>query len=60
MITWGLLFICRLYYGMPELQWIGPGCCQRKAGPVAVDSYNLIFTYRDSTLVRIKRARFAI
>jgi hypothetical protein len=50
---WVLLFLCRLYYGLPQLQVDRAKLMLAKPEPAA-DSYNLIFTYRDSRWVRIK------
>ncbi len=51
---WVLLFICRLYYGLPQLQVDRAKLLAARPEPVAVDSYNLIFAYRESRWVRIK------
>jgi hypothetical protein len=51
---WVLLFICRLYYGLPQLQVDRAKLMATKPDPAAMASYNLIFTYRDSQLLRLK------
>jgi len=52
--TWVLLFICRLYYGLPELQVDRAKLLAAKPDQAALDSYNLIFQYRDSRWIRLK------
>jgi len=51
---WVLLFICRLYYGLPALQVDRAKLMASKPDQAALNSYDLIFTYRDSRLIRLK------
>ena len=51
---WVLLFICRLYYGLPQLQVDRAKLMATKPDQAALNSYDLIFTYRDSRWIRIK------
>jgi hypothetical protein len=51
---WVLLFICRLFYGLPDLQVDRAKLMATKPDQAALDSYNLIFKYGDSRWIRIK------
>jgi hypothetical protein len=51
---WVLLFICRLFYGRPDLQVDRAKLMAAKPDQAALDSYDLIFTYRDSRWIRLK------
>jgi hypothetical protein len=51
---WNLLFMCRLYYGLPDLVVDRVRQMPAKPDQAKMDSYDLIFTYRDSRLVRVK------
>jgi hypothetical protein len=51
---WVMLFICRLYYGSPQLQVDRAKLMATKPDQAALDSYDLIFQYRDSRWIRIK------
>ena len=52
--TWVLLFICRLYYGLPEVRIDRVKTMPEKPDQATIDTYDLIFTYRDSRWVRLK------
>jgi hypothetical protein len=51
---WVLLFLCRLYYGLPELQVDRAKLMASKPDQAALASYNLIFAYRNSRWIRLK------
>ena len=51
---WVMLFICRLYYGSPQLQVDRAKLMVIKPDQAALDSYDLIFQYRDSRWIRLK------
>ena len=51
---WVLLFLCRLYYGARQLQVDRAKLMASKPDQAVLDSYNLIFTYRDSRWIRLK------
>src|SRR5580704_10760967 len=51
---WVMLFICRLYYGSPQLQVDRAKLLATKPDRAALDSYDLIFQYRDSRWIRLK------
>jgi hypothetical protein len=50
---WVLLFLCRLYYGLPQLEVDRARLMATQPDQAALDSY-LIFTYRDTRLIRLK------
>ena len=52
--TWVLLFICRLYYGLPELQVDRAKLLAGQPDQAALNSYDLIFQFRDSRWIRVK------
>lgn len=51
---WVMLFICRLYYGSPQLQVDRAKLMATKPDQAALDSYDLVFQYRGSRWIRIK------
>ena len=51
---WVLLFLCRLYYGLPELRVDRVKTMAAQPSQAAIDSYDLVFTYRDSWWIRLK------
>jgi hypothetical protein len=51
---WVLLFICRLYYGSPQLQVDRAKLMATRPDQAALDSYDLIFAYRDARWIRLK------
>ena len=51
---WVILFLCRLYYGAPQLQVDRAKLMAAKPDQAALDSYDLIFQFRDSRWIRIK------
>jgi hypothetical protein len=51
---WVLLFICRLYYGLPGLQVDRAKLMASMPDQATLNSYDLIFTYRDSRWTRLK------
>lgn len=51
---WVLLFLCRLYYGLPALRVDRVKTMPEKPTQSTIDSYDLIFTYRDSRWIRLK------
>jgi hypothetical protein len=51
---WVLLFICRLFYGLPELQVDREKLMAAQPDQAALNSYDLIFAYRDSRWIRLK------
>jgi hypothetical protein len=51
---WVLLFISRLYYGLPELQVDRAKLMASPPDQAALNSYDVIFRFRDSRLIRVK------
>ena len=52
--AWAILFICRLSYGLPQLQVDRAKLMATRPDRAALDSYDLIFTYRESRWTRLK------
>ncbi len=51
---WVLLFLCRLYYGLAGLQVDRAKLMANKPDTAALNSYDLIFAYRNSRWIRLK------
>jgi hypothetical protein len=51
---WVMFFLCRLFYGNPDLQVDRAKLMTPSPDQAAWNSYNLIFEYRDSRWIRLK------
>ena len=51
---WTLLFICRLYYGLPDLAVDRVKVMSKKPSQAEIDSHDVIFTYRNARWIRLK------
>lgn len=51
---WVLLFLCRLYYGLPELVVDRVKTMPSPPTRAEIDAHDLIFTFRDARLMRVK------